>query len=242
MYFRRLITAAARFAQHPSVLLHLGNRPNTRSHENKVQTVFARLANRFRTFRREIQFRRNLLQQLGEARIVKRQSTENHCEQNHSRRPDIGELWVVRDSAQDLRTRIGIAAAVRVREAAARRGHRSGWRVLAGESKVNQFEHIVLVEQQILAFHITMDDATFVAVLQSAQQMLVDVSGHLFVQLALGANAIEQRSVLGKLHNNVHASGGLDAAIVLDDVFVVESLHDVDFARKEFLQIVFGRP
>lgn len=78
------------------------------------------------------------------------------------------------------------------------------------------------------------------AVVDGRYQLAVNVARRRLSELPVAAYAIEQRTVLGELHDYVHASRRFDAPQVLNDVGMVESFHNVDLAGQELIQIVGG--
>ena len=70
------------------------------------------------------------------------------------------------------------------------------------ETKINNLERIVVVEQQVLWFQVTMADATLVQVFDAADQFPIKLGSLLFIQACISDDEVKKFTTVGMLHDH----------------------------------------
>ena len=115
------------------------------------------------------------------------------------------------------------------------------------ESKICEFDIIILVDEDVGRLHVPMDDSSslpIVAVMQSADNLGGQFPDNVFIDGILFLSGIFDQlakvSSFTVLHNDVHDLSLLidDPTLVLDDVWVWKFFEDIDFGYELLFLVV----
>ncbi|KAJ1074236.1 hypothetical protein K5549_021346, partial [Capra hircus] len=110
-----------------------------------------------------------------------------------------------------------------------------------GEAEVGQLDVEVLVEEEVLALEVAVDDVQVVAVLDGRGQLVELLARVVFLQGPPGLDELEEVTLHAELHDDVDlAVGRLEDLVGLDDGAMVEHGQDLDLPGQELLQEVGG--
>uniref|UniRef100_G1LXM0 Uncharacterized protein n=1 Tax=Ailuropoda melanoleuca TaxID=9646 RepID=G1LXM0_AILME len=179
------------------------------------------------------------VQHLLDVGVVVGHGATDHDEEDHAQAPDVVHLGLVGDALQHLGGRVcrrpaeGLAeddAAAAVPQAA------------LGEAEVGQLDVEVLVEEEVLALEISVDDVQVMAVLDGRGELAEHLTSHVLMQRSPTLDELEEVALDPELHDDVDAPvRGLKDLVGLDDGAVVDGCQDVHLPRKESLHEVGGR-
>ncbi|KAB0337851.1 hypothetical protein FD755_025441, partial [Muntiacus reevesi] len=111
-----------------------------------------------------------------------------------------------------------------------------------GEAEVGQLDVEVLVEEEVLALEVSVDDVQVVAVLDGRGQLPEHLASIVFLQGPPALDELEEVALDPELHDDVDAAvGRLEDLVGLDDGAVVDGCQDVHLPGQESLHKVSGR-
>mmetsp|Transcript_14620 Transcript_14620/g.34873 ORF Transcript_14620/g.34873 Transcript_14620/m.34873 type:complete len:309 (-) Transcript_14620:272-1198(-) len=116
---------------------------------------------------------------------------------------------------------------------------------LAREAEVDDLQRAVGLlahEQKILGLQVSVHDAVRMAVGERREDLLHDPRRVPLGELLLLDDAIKQLTTRTQLHDDVDVSGILEGLVQLDDVRMIQRLHDIDLRPKsgEVLDVALG--
>lgn len=97
-----------------------------------------------------------------------------------------------------------------------------------GEAEVDDFDVLLVIEQQVLRLEVPVDYVEVVHVLDAGDDLLVELAGLFLLQFGVLDDVVEELSTAGVLHDQVELLGRLDDLVQLDDVRVPDLLENVD--------------
>uniref|UniRef100_A0A5F9DD73 Uncharacterized protein n=1 Tax=Oryctolagus cuniculus TaxID=9986 RepID=A0A5F9DD73_RABIT len=178
-------------------------------------------------------------QHLLDVGVVVGHGAAHHDIEDDAQAPDVVDLGLVGDALQHLggcvrcRPAEGLAeddAPAAVPQAA------------LGEAEVGELDVEVLVEEEVLALEVPVDDVQVVAVLDGRGELAEHLARHVLVQGPPALDELEEVALDPELHDDVDAAvRRLEDLVGLDDGAVVDGRQDVHLPRKEPLHEVGGR-
>lgn len=99
------------------------------------------------------------------------------------------------------------------------------------QSKINNFQSLVEVEQKVLRLQVPVTDATLVNVLDTRDQLLIHAAGCLLVQALVRHNVVKELSILAVLHDQEKLTFSFNDFKQLDHVRVTDFLQNLDLSR-----------
>jgi len=111
-----------------------------------------------------------------------------------------------------------------------RRGKRLTLFVAVAQPKVYQFNLTLVVEEEVLGLQISVNDAQFMQVLNTTDDLLEELARLHLLKFLFLYNVVEQFTTTGILGDKEKLFGGFDDLEELDDVGVADTLQNIDFA------------
>lgn len=160
--------------------------------------------------------------------IIERQKACKQSEENNTTRPCIYLISTVTllVTRNDLRSTIIGTSTLRMQKllSSTRAPH-------GGKTKVSNLELTsCFVDEEVLRFEIAMANASSMAILNTVDELLKVSPGDVFLQLALIEDFGEELAASDKVHDDVELALTGEDLTQIDDVAMLESLHDGDLA------------
>lgn len=102
--------------------------------------------------------------------------------------------------------------------------------VKVAQAEVDDFDAIVVIEQQIFWLQVSVDDAQFVNVLYAGDDLLVHFGSFILLEPAVFDDVLEELSARTILHDQVQVIIVFNHLVQLNDVRVPDFLEDCDFS------------
>jgi hypothetical protein len=196
----------------------------------------------------------NYLDQVPVVGVVEGQPSVDHGEQDDPHRPDVGVLRLVRYPFQDFGRRVGVTPAESFAQ-----GNLTvlDLHVASRKTKIGQFNFVVGVDQQVFAFDVSVDHASFVAIIHSIHQLSEPFPCARFVDVRIPTDDLQQTPVLSVFHDDVDPGvkpinsrqahrffkpvGGFYRLKEPDQIRMFQTFNDLDLPREKLLQVICRR-
>lgn len=171
-------------------------------------------------FRESVVGSHDLFVEVGGLRIFKRKISADHGVEYHTTAPNVcfkpmisltsNHLWggIARGSTCCLE---GCSLLIHVTEA-----------------EVDNFEGKIIVKEEVLRLEISVADSTLMNVLDTRDELQVELAGLLFREPGVSHDVVEELTAVAVLHDHVQLFFGLNDFVELNDVGVSHLLQDLD--------------
>lgn len=167
----------------------------------------------------------DLLVQIRSLRVLKGKEAADHGVEHHAAAPDVRLEAQVLLACDHLRSGVARRAASRFQLLLRSRS------VHITQPEVDNFQSLVVVEQQVLRLQVSVADAALVDVLDAGDELLVHAAGRLLVEALMRHNIIEELTVLTILHDEEKLTFSFNDFKQLDYIRVPHLLQDLDLPR-----------
>ena len=106
------------------------------------------------------------------------------------------------------------------------------------EAKVYNFEGKIVVKEEVLWLEISVADSTLVNVLDTRDELQVELAGLLFGEPGVSDDVVEELTAVAVLHDHIKLFFGLDDFVELDDVRVSHLLQDLDLTSDSLIVLL----
>lgn len=166
---------------------------------------------------------KNFLVKLSSIRIFERQKSTDHRIQNDACRPNIDHnrlIWLF--TIDHLRRSITGGTTGRFESFTIF--------ISIGESKVNDSDGLIIVNQNIFQFKIPVNNFQFMTVLDTADDLIEYLTSFILIHSLLLDDVVKQFSSTKKLHDQEKIFWRLNDLIQLDDIGMTDKFQDVDLS------------
>eukprot|EP00760_Papus_ankaliazontas_P023561 PhM_4_TR2067/c4_g1_i1/m.99921 len=179
----------------------------------------------------------DLVEEMVHVGVVEGQVTRKHDKENHTAAPHISHEAIVALLLEDLGGDVVGCAADGLEQRAVALGTAA---LEVGESEITDLEVVIAVKQEVLGLEVAVGDALLVAVVRAEHELLEELPRRGLVEPLRGDNAVEELAAGDELKHKVDVVGRLQHLPELDDVLVLQHLHDGDLALQLLLHVLLG--